>query len=386
MSAVVERIEGVAVIGSGVAALTLAAALHREHYPVQVLEDGAEVVDGGLVLWGGAFAALSRMGLGPALLQAGAHIQRLKIWSARDQLLVDVSSADAPGAVEGVAIRARALFDLLRLACGTVPRYRAGHLLGYGEDEHGVMLTLSGGLNVRALVVVGADGATSPTRRQCLDDGPPLYTGDTLWEGITRADWVVPGALHLFWASYGLRGGAMVVDHDDNVSWWVEAATGPGGPHLDADYPQLRALLSELPAPLAELASNTPELAVTRTDVQARRSEQFSAHGRVTLMGDAFHPVPSSLRTSVSLAVEDGQALAEVLQSEAFPIGAFRGYEQLRAPRLHWANVNLWRLRAFEARFSSTAARVRDAAVRRVQRAVVSGFLSRLLGGLPDAA
>ena len=389
-----ERLDGVAVVGGGLAGLALAAALRSRRVPVEVLTAGrgAPARGGGdrsLCLWGGALAALDRIGAAEAVRARGTPIERLRLWSATGRPLLEMSAREAPG-LGGLAIRSSALRDLLRAACAGVPIETTPPVLGYAEDEQGVELDLETGGPVRATVAVGADGVRSAVREQGLDDGRPPYSGDSIFDGIgPPAPWLAPGTLHVFWGRYGLRAAAVALDArpdgDAGASgWWVDAETGPvaqaGGVRepLRAD---LAALLAEMPGPLPELVNATPDEGICVTDVLARKRPALRCGGLVALIGDAAHPVPATLRLGASLAVEDAAELADALAGERDPARALRRFEQARAPRVAWVMGMLWRLRAFEARYSGPAAWLRDAAARRVPRGRVARLLSRLTAG-----
>jgi 2-polyprenyl-6-methoxyphenol hydroxylase-like FAD-dependent oxidoreductase len=393
-----ERFEGVAVVGGGLAGLTLAAALRSRRLPVELLTAGARGPargshsggDRGLCLWGGALAALDRIGVGEAARERGAPIERLRLWSASGRPLLELSTLEAPG-LHGLAIRSSALLDLLRAACAGAPIETAPPVIGYVEDEQGVELDLETGGPIRAGVVAGADGVRSAIREQGLDDGRAAYAGDSVLEGIgPPARWLAPGVLHVFWGRYGLRAAAVALDVQPSgdagaSAWWVDVETGPVAQVGDVREPlkrDLAALLAEMPGPFPELVKATPDEAIGVTDVFARRRPALRCGGLVALIGDAAHPVPATLRLGASLAVEDAVELADALagegEGEHHPAQALRRFEEARALRVGWVVSVLWRLRAFEARYSAPAAWLRDATASRLPRSTVARLLSRL--------
>jgi 2-polyprenyl-6-methoxyphenol hydroxylase-like FAD-dependent oxidoreductase len=396
-----ERVDGVVVVGGGPAGLALAAALRSRRFPVEVLTAGAAglangggAADSSLCLWGGALAALDRIGLGEAMRARGAPIQRLRLWSATGRSLLDLAARDVPG-LDGLALRSSALREVLRAACADVPIETGRRVIGYAEDDQGVEIDLETGGPVRAALLAGADGAHSAVRRQGLDDGLPAYSGDSVLEGIgPPRRWLPPGTLHVFWGRYGVRAAAVglepQLDGGAGASgWWVNAETGPvaqvGGLREPESLKRdLAALLAEMPGPLPELVDATPEQAVRVADLLTRRRPAVSCGGLVALIGDAAHPLPATMRLGASLAVEDAVELAEALLAETRPAAALRRFEQARAPRVAWVADVLRRLRTFEARYSAPAAWVRDAATHRLPRSRVTRILSGLLSRPPS--
>jgi 2-polyprenyl-6-methoxyphenol hydroxylase-like FAD-dependent oxidoreductase len=377
-----ELVDGVVVVGGGLSGLALSAILRGSGVPVEVLESRVDDPGAarGICLWSGALAALERTGLTPAITARGAPIERIQVWSAKGRPLLELSGEDAP--VTGQAVRHDVLLELLTSACADVPINRGRHLIAYAEDARGVLLTCRGGWTLRAPVAVGADGARSTVRRQCFEDAPPDYSGDSVWEGVAPGPpALAPGAFHLFLGPYGVRATATAVDQTGTWAWWVDSA-GERGEERDPSpiKPELRAMLDEMHGPVLDLIEATPEEAIIRTDVPARRKPGPPGKGRVTLMGDAWHPLPVAMRMGPSLALEDASALGEALYAEMNPIEALRAYERQRLARVQDAAKLVWSLRATEARFSPPATWLRDFTIRHLD-SLYGDRLARLLAG-----
>jgi 2-polyprenyl-6-methoxyphenol hydroxylase-like FAD-dependent oxidoreductase len=98
--------------------------------------------------------------------------------------------------------------------------------------------------------------------------------------------------------------------------------------------------------------------------------------GRVTLLGDAAHPVLPHTAQGAALALEDAVALGLALGNTADPIGALRRYERVRAARTRGVIRAGPRIAAFTTTRSRTRIRVRDAAIRLLPGAMVSWALN----------
>jgi 2-polyprenyl-6-methoxyphenol hydroxylase-like FAD-dependent oxidoreductase len=340
-----------------------------------------------LLLWGGALAALARIGLHDEVHAAGAPVERLQVWSSTGPLLAELGGEGATR-LPGLALPGPVLVDILRRACADVPVAIGQRLLGYGEDERGVELEFAGGGVVRAPIVIGADGVASAVRAQCLDDGPPEHSGDSVWEGITTLPGALPfGTLHLTWARDSLRGGAVALDRAGTTAWWVELGTGASMAFDPTPTKaELRELLAEVRGPLPALMEATAESEIHRSDVLARRHGPVVAgHGRAALIGDAAHPLPITLRMGGSLAIEDAVALAEALGTRAGVnvLEALRAYERQRAARVDWTRETLWRLRAVEAHVNPVTARAVDVGAGHLPSNFVKRVVARLLSDSP---
>jgi 2-polyprenyl-6-methoxyphenol hydroxylase-like FAD-dependent oxidoreductase len=126
---------------------------------------------------------------------------------------------------------------------------------------------------------------------------------------------------------------------------------------------------------------STPEEEILQTQVLARRWPGPPGRGRVSLIGDAWHPLPTPLRLSPTLAIEDAVALAEALARGGDPVEALRTFEQARRSRIIWATEAVWRLRTFETRPSPAGSWARDLTARHFPRALLGRLLGRLLMG-----
>ena len=92
-------------------------------------------------------------------------------------------------------------------------------------------------------------------------------------------------------------------------------------------------LFGDWHAPIRELIAATPENAILRTDVLHRHPVRRWGRGRVTLLGDAAHPLTPNLGQGACLAIEDAVVLAGCLRVIPDPAAALRRYEDLRRPR-----------------------------------------------------
>ena len=88
--------------------------------------------------------------------------------------------------------------------------------------------------------------------------------------------------------------------------------------------------------PVTDLIAATPPAAVFRTAIADRPALPNWGVGRITLLGDAAHPMTPNLGQGACQALEDAVALAACLSAHgADPVAALRAYEQQRMPRAH---------------------------------------------------
>ena len=202
-----ELVEGVAVIGGGVAGFTLAAALRARKLPVELAGVRAAGPDRNLHLWPGALAALERIGLLDPVVRQGTALERLRLSSSSGRTLVDLDARQLSGGGIGcLTIRASAFLEVLQAACAGVPAHLGRRVIGYAEDELWRHVHLRGRLAAARAGRRRRGRRQSRVRTQCLDDGPPQYSGDSVWEGIgpRPASYAhAPAALDLIWGADG---------------------------------------------------------------------------------------------------------------------------------------------------------------------------------------
>jgi 2-polyprenyl-6-methoxyphenol hydroxylase-like FAD-dependent oxidoreductase len=345
----------VLIAGAGIGGLTAALALARRGLPVAVYErrEGKEIVmaGSGLTIWSNATTALGGIGLTERLLSAGEEVRGGNSVNDKERVIYRMRTARHtwPGSVPSVSISRGALADLLMTACeeAGVPVHFGRRCVGYEDGGDGVVLKLEDGETVQGSVLVGADGIRSAILTQLHGGLPdPVYTGRSTYRGISPVSvGLTPGLVYMFHhAGTRVGGGAWHVG-GDRVAWTLSCATPPGG-RDEAGTLHRRA--TELAAPLPGLPSRlvaaTPPEAVIRTDIFYHDWREHWGEGRVTLLGDAAHAMPTDLGQGACQAVEDAVVLADALAGHDDPVAALRAYEQRRIPRVRWVREQVMRM------------------------------------------
>ncbi|MEQ9317005.1 MAG: FAD-dependent monooxygenase, partial [Henriciella sp.] len=187
-----------------------------------------------------------------------------------------------------------------------------------------------------ANLVIGADGIHSTIRKQMLGDDAPRYTGNTAWRLVVPTDRLdrPPPPTACVWAgrnrhavTYLLRGGKLanfvgVVEQAEPVteSW---SATGTKAEAL-ADFAGWDVTITEL---INKSDSHF------RWALYDRPALPKWSDGRVTLLGDACHPMLPFQAQGAAMAIEDGWALADALVGADRIEAGLASYEARRRPR-----------------------------------------------------
>ncbi len=208
------------------------------------------------------------------------------------------------------------------------------------EGESGVRVLLADGGEERADVLVGADGLRSKVRSQLFGAEEPRYAGYTAWRAV-----VEPKEELLPWGSgfesWG-RGARFGCAHIGNgrVYWFATANAPEGekdGPPGSPAAPRttLLRVFGGWHRPIGELIEAADDRAILRTDIYDREplAERWG-EGRVTLLGDAAHPMTPNLGQGACQAIEDAVVLARCLNEGDATAEALRRYERLRSARV----------------------------------------------------
>ena len=332
----------VIVAGAGIGGLSAAIALRRAGFEVAVLERTPElgVVGAGLLLAANAQKALGRLGLARAVGGLGTPASVLEIRSWRGRVLTGNPAGDLEKKVgtPSVAVHRADLQALLIREAGGTLRLGA-EVEGFRQDEGGVTVSLAGGGEERADLLVGADGLRSRVRASLFGPARPRYAGYTAWRAV-----VDPEEELLPWGtgfeSWG-RGARFGCAHigEGRVYWFATANAPEGtrdGPSGSPTGPKA-ALLRRYGTwhkPIGELIGAADEDTILRTDIYDREplGERWG-RGRVTLLGDAAHPMTPDLGQGAAQATEDAVLLARCLEESGPTADALRRYERLRSSR-----------------------------------------------------
>lgn len=329
----------VVVIGAGIGGLTLAAVLTRIGVPCEVFEQARSLTEAGagVQLAPNAVRPLRRLGVGPALARHGVRIAAAEVRSWRDRPITRTTLGDdcerrfdAPL----YTVHREHLHAALRTAADRVPLRLGYRLVGVEERAGGVRVAFADGSSRDADLVVGADGIRSVTRGALAGD-PLVFSGLGAFRALVPADrlppaarepvvrvWLGPGR-HL--VCYPVAGGELV-----SFAAIAPLAAPPSGPEADPDA---------LDAAFTGWRGLVPHLLREADTVRVwalydREPLSRWATGRVTVLGDAAHPMLPFLAQGANQAVEDAVELAASLVMCGGDVpAALARYQSIREPR-----------------------------------------------------
>src|SRR5882724_5698496 len=340
----------VIIVGAGIGGLTLGLALHEAKIPCRVFESAAEIkaVGVGINLLPHATKELAALGLEPALARVAIETSDATFFNRFGQLIYQEPLGRAAGYDQPQFSIHRAdlqmiLLDAFRTRAGHERIFTGHHCLGVEQDDTGVAVTFSGSARsaVRGRVAIACDGINSAIRKQFFpNEGEPRYSGVNMWRGVTRWKPMLSGAsmVRAGWLSHG----KMVIypirpadaDGLQLVNWVAEIET-PNyrkrdwnragslddfiGAFADWHFDWL-----DVPA-FIRAGDSVLEFPMVDQDPLPRWS-----FGRVTLLGDAAHPMVPRGSNGAGQAILDARALTLALLENTDPAAAFAVYEKQR--------------------------------------------------------
>ena len=332
----------VLIVGGGIGGLFAANALLAQGLPVTVYEQAPALgeIGAGVFVTPNAVRHLERVGLGPAVARWGARVGPASSYHRHDGSCiapVQVSDAEGWNACFGMH---RA--DFVQLLAANLPPgiVRTGHrVVGFEQDGAVARVKFAGGGTAEAEVVVGADGIHSELRPHVFPPSNPVFHGTISYRGLVPRErlphwpmdrwemWAGPAKHFLV---FPVRHGTMVnyvgfvpTDKEMKESW-----SAPGDPAV------LRREFAGWDPRIAEVLEQVDK--TFRWALYDREPLPGWTNGRLTLLGDAAHPMLPHLGQGANQSIEDGMALATILaQAEPSAVpAALLAYERLRRERV----------------------------------------------------
>jgi 2-polyprenyl-6-methoxyphenol hydroxylase-like FAD-dependent oxidoreductase len=343
----------IAIVGGGICGLSLALNLHARGIACRVYEAAPEVKElgVGITLLPHAMREFTALGLGDELLRAGIENAESCFFNRFGQLIYREPRGKAAGyQYPEVGIHRGKLHLALyravleRLGPNSVA---TDHLcMAVEQDESVAQLSFKETTSghplppVTADVVIAADGVNSALRRQLVGDNV-VFTGINTWRGVTRHKPILGGRSYLRIGSI-LTGKIVIypiVDDVDGagnqlINWTTE---------FKRDTPEMNDW--NKPGDLSEFIPVYESWRFDWLDVAEliRKSEHIFEYpmvdkdplarwtfGRVTLAGDAAHPMYPRGSNGAAQSVIDARVLADCLAANAEPRDALAAYETAR--------------------------------------------------------
>jgi 5-methylphenazine-1-carboxylate 1-monooxygenase len=345
----------IAIIGGGICGLALALGLHRHGLRATVYEAAPEIkeIGVGITLLPHAMQEIATLGLMEPLQAAGIENRQSAFFNRfGQQIFSEARGLYAGYATPEIGIHRGRLHAILYRAVqdrlGAEAVITDQQLSHFAQTEDCVTLFFhrhSGAEAwppVKADIVIACDGVNSVVRKQLYPNDRIAFTGINTWRGVTRRKPILDGRTYLRVGA--LKTGKMVIypirDFEDGtqlINWVAELERSDNTAN---DWNAVGRRQDVLPifesfrfdwldvAALIENAETILEYPMVDKDP----IDQWS-FGRITLAGDAAHPMYPRGSNGSAQALIDARTLSDLLAHGGDPVAAFKAYEAERRPK-----------------------------------------------------
>jgi 3-hydroxybenzoate 6-monooxygenase len=332
------------IAGGGIGGLAAAHALARKGFAVRVLEQAPEFreIGAGIQLGPNIFRALERLGLKEAVLADAHRPPAMEMRCALSGECVTRIPLDEPRFAEKfeqpyAVTHRHDLHSVFINACknnNLIALETNRTVEDFEQNDDGVEVILNSGEHIRGRALIGCDGMWSKVRDKIVGDGKPLVSGHIAYRAVLRRE-EVPDDLWspdvILWAGprthlvhYPLRRAEIynlvAVFHSKRYveGWNAEADAGELWTHFEGQRPEVLRMLERI---------ETWRMWV----LCDREPVKNWSKNRVTLLGDAAHPMLQYLAQGACMATEDAVILSEKVAEQPDDIpAAFIAYQNAR--------------------------------------------------------
>jgi len=332
----------IVIVGGGIGGLYAANALIARGFEVAVYEQAPALgeIGAGVFLTPNSVRQLQRVGLGPSVEKFGARVGPGSHYFRHDGApIAPVQVTDSAGWNATFGMHRADLVEMLAAALPQGVVHTGCRGTSFEQNGDVAKISFANGATAKGDIVIAADGIHSELRHYAAPPSRPVFHGSVAYRGVLPhsviPDW--PTDRWLMWLgkarhflTFPVRSGELInyvgfvpADAEMKESW-----SAPGDPDvLRREFqgwdPRIGSLLSQVQKTF-------------RWALYDREPLPNWTNGRLTLLGDAAHPMLPHLGQGANQSIEDGMALATIL-SRAGPANApaaLQAYERLRRERV----------------------------------------------------
>ena len=332
----------IVIVGGGIGGLFAANALISHGLKVSVYEQAPALgeIGAGVFLTPNSVRQLQRVGLGPSVEQRGARVGAESRYFRDDGTpIAPVQVTDSSGWNATFGMHRADLVEMLAKALPSGMVHTGHQCTGFEQRGDIARVSFDNGAAAEGDIVIAADGIHSALQKYVAPPSRPVFHGSVAYRGLLPHKVIPhwPNNAWLMWLGKGkhfltfpVRAGELInyvgfvpADEEMKESW-----SARGDPDvLRAEFagwdPRIGSLLRQVQATF-------------RWALYDREPLPVWTKGRLSLLGDAAHPMLPHLGQGANQSIEDGMALATILAraDRATAPVALLAYEKLRRERV----------------------------------------------------
>jgi len=342
----------IAIIGAGIGGMTAAVTLAQKGFKVKVFEQAPELseVGAGLTVTPNATKGLIYLGLGEAMNKIGmAHdLQGVRHYQTKE-IIVPLKRGkhmlEKYGAYQFQVHRA----DIHDILIESLEKHSPGcvsidhQLVGIDQKSDRVKLIFNNQAEYECDFVIGADGTRSAVRKSILGNDEPEFSGYVAWRGVVPTDgldesdfdecgscaFISPGRV---FARYLIRD----AKEYNYVAFLATDEWAEEGWSIPSKVETVLETFSDYNQQVKNIISATPPEGCYKWGIFTRQPIAKWSSERVTLLGDAAHPLEPFMGQGASMAIEDGVVLGRIVEDASGFSEIIERYETARIERSHF--------------------------------------------------
>lgn len=330
----------VAIIGAGPGGLAAAIALQNLGFDVQVYEKAQEFcpVGTGLGLTPNGLNCLEAIapGIVTTLKSSGCSVGPTVLKSMNGETIRASSSTFLEQ--YGQPLLTVWWWRLQQILASRLPSeiiHLNHNCIGFEQDESGVKVYFENGNTIDANLLIGADGVNSAVRETLFAEGKPHYIGSMCWRAVIKYHHELFNAYDLVFIK-GKQQFMYLLNVGEGYTSWICRKFMPDY-SLSASAEQVKArILDELTGwdrSFRAIVEATPAKQIWEGPICDRPPLTSWSQGRVTLLGDAAHPMAPAMAQGANSTFEDVCELQACLSQASSLTEALTNYEQRRIER-----------------------------------------------------
>ncbi|MBL8629919.1 MAG: FAD-dependent monooxygenase [Rhodospirillaceae bacterium] len=345
----------VLIVGAGIGGLTAALALQRCGNKVSVFEQAPQLgeVGAGLTISPNATHALEYVGLGPFMATFGdvpesgasVHYQTAEVLYHTQRGNEFKSKYGAEYYQIHRADLHAALADAVR--ANDADAIHTSHAFqSFSQEGLKVTATFTNGKSYSGDLLIGCDGVRSAVRTAMFGAESPRFTGQAAFRGLVDAEPVrehivpTPSATSMgpgrIFTRYFVRKRKLVnFVGIARTSEWKEE-----GWSIPATVDEMLSVYGDFNKHVVAIIKSTPPGRLFKWALFDRDPLPQWTKGRVTLLGDAAHPMLPFLGMGAAMAIEDGAILGRAFDAAATIDEGVQRYENARKERTKMVLLN----------------------------------------------